>query len=466
MSNAIGGKGATILMLAIIAFVTLMDGIDGSIVNVALPTLAKDFDTDTGTIAWITVIYFIMMAGLMIPFARLCKNGHLRKVLFVGLALFTVSSLFCGLSGDLSTLIISRTLQGIGAAMMGASAPMLCVRFLPMKSLGLGMGVLTLGSSMGFAIGPALGGVIIDVLSWNWLFFINIPMGLIILPLVLKAIPRDEKKSDHIDVIGAVLLFSTILFGALAIERLPYEGESLIVIVSACAFAICISLFIFAGLRKHDPILNPRVFTHRRFNIVFLALLMINVAYMGILYLMPFYLSNVMGLSPSVSGAYLFIPPIITLVICIPISRWSDRIGSRRGFSIVACAVMVMVFAIMALLGREGTMIALIVTLVNMGLVWGFCGGPMTSRIVEEISDESREIGTTLMNESIYLGGTIGTALFAMAFTFGSGAGNISFIDLPTEIFLDGFEFSMVIGAVVAALSLIATFVVRNKRSV
>jgi len=465
MHEASMGKGTIILILIVIAFAALMDGVDASIVNVALPVLAAEFGTDTGTIAWVTVIYFIMMAGLMIPFARIAKNGSLKKVLFGGLLLFTVSSLFCGLSDNFPMLMIFRTAQGVGAAMMGASVPMLCVKFLPVKSLGLGLGILTMGSSLGFAIGPALGGIMIDIVSWHWLFLINVPMGLIILPLVLKVLPKDEKMSGNVDIIGAILLFTTILFGALALERMPYSGESSLVLISTFAFFICISLFIFVELRKHDPILNVRVFKHHKFNAVFLAYLTINAAYMGILYLLPFYLNNTMGFSSSISGAYLFIPPLITLIVCIPISRWSDRIGNRRSFSIIACLMMLMSFLSMSLFGRDGSLIPLIVALGGMGMMWGFCGGPMASRIVEEISDESREIGSTLMNESIYLGGTVGTALFAMVFTFGSGAGNVNFADLPSEIFLDGFELAMIVGVAISMVSLILSFLVSEKRS-
>jgi len=456
-------KRTTMLMLVVIAFVSLIDGLDGGIINVALPTLAKDFSTDTSTISWVTAIYFIMMAGLMIPFARIAKNGHIKKVLFVGLAIFTASSLLCGLSMNFPMLLICRTIQGLGAAMMGAAIPMLCVKFLPACNLGLGLGVLTMGSALGFALGPALGGIITEMISWHWIFLINVPLGIAILPLIIKTLPKDTKSSEKLkDISGALLLFSTVLFGAISLERASHGNDSILAIISATLFVICLTLFILVELKKDDPMLNVRVFTHHKFNLVFLAFLLVGLAYMGLAYLMPFYMSNTLGFSSSESGMYLLIAPLVTLTLSVPISRWSDRTG-RRWFSVASCFVLLLAFILMAMFSKEKMLLPLIVSLFFMGLMWALCGGPMGSRIIEEVSDESREMGSTLMNESIYLGGTIGTALFAMLFTIGSGAGNINFSDLPSDIFMDGFVFSMTAGAVITFIALIASFVVKDK---
>jgi Arabinose efflux permease len=458
-------KRTTMLMLVVIAFVSLIDGLDGGIVNVALPTLAKDFSTDTSTISWVTAIYFIMMAGLMIPFARIAKNGHIRKVLFVGLAIFTVSSLLCGISMNFPMLLICRAIQGMGAAMMGAAVPMLCVKFLPSCNLGLGLGVLTMGSALGFALGPALGGIITEIISWHWIFLINVPLGIIILPLVLKTLPKDPKSSKNLkDISGALLLFSTVLFGAISLERASHGSDSMLAMISAILFLTCLVLFILVELKKDDPMLNVRVFTHHKFNLVFLAFLLVCLAYMGMAYLMPFYMSNTLGFSSSESGLYLLLAPVVTLILSVPISRWSDRTG-RRWFSVASCFVLLIAFVLMAMFSREKMLLPLIISLLFMGLMWALCGGPMGSRIIEEVSDESREMGSTLMNESVYLGGTIGTTLFAMLFAIGSGAGSIDFSDLPTDIFMDGFVFSMIAGAVITFIALVASLVVRDKKA-
>ena len=464
MSEVVQGKRTITLILVVIAFAALMDGLDGSIVNVALPTMATDFGTDTGTIAWVAIIYFVMMAGLMITFARVAKNGVIKKILFLGLVIFTVSSLFCGISTSFQMLIAFRAIQGIGAAMMGAAIPMACVRYLPPFNLGLGMGVLTMGSSLGFALGPVVGGILTDLLSWHWIFLINVPLGLIIIALLLKVLPADEGyNGNKIDITGAALLLAAIIFGVLALERAPYSEEMGLVMFCTAACILFLIAFIIVELKKTDPILNVRVFKHWRFDSVLFAYMLANLTYMGMLYLMPFYMHVCMGFSTSVSGMYLLISPVLTLIFCIPISRLSDR-TERRIFSITACMIMTLGCVIMAVYSRESLILPLVATLICMGLMWAFCGGPMSSRVVENIADESREMGSSLMNEFVYLGGTIGTALFAMLFTIGSGAGNVNFSDLPQDVFLDGFVFAMIAATIISAVSVFLSFIVKEKR--
>lgn len=463
MTEVAAGRKNIAWILVVIAFVALMDGLDGSIVNVALPSMAESFDKDAGTIAWVAVTYFMMMAGLMITFARIAKNGAIKKILFYGLAIFTASSLFCGISVNFEMLLIFRIVQGIGAAMMGAAVPMACVKYLPAQNLGVGISILTLGASLGFALGPAVGGVITDFLSWHWIFLINIPLGLIVLPILLKFIPKDDGYTRGLDIKGAVLLFSAILFGVVAIERLPHSENILLIILLGVACVLSLAAFIMVELRKKDPILNVRVFKHWKFNSVLSAYMLSNLVYMGVLYLLPFYMHVCLGFSSSISGAYLLISPLITLILCIPIAKWSDR-TQRRSFSVASCILLTASCVILALYSRDSAIIPLLVALVCMGLTWALCGGPMGSRIIENVSDESREMGSSLMNEFVYLGGTIGTALFAMLFTIGSGAGNINYSDLPPDIFLDGFVFSMIIAIVLAAVTIILSAVVKEPK--
>ena len=161
------------LLLVAVGIAVFMDALDGSVVNIALPVIAEEFGADAGTISWVSVAYLVTVAGLILIFGKLADHGHMKILFIAGFILFTLGSVFCGLSPDLLILIISRIFQGAGAAMIAASAPMICVKYLPAKMLGVSMGVLTAASSIGFAIGPAIGGVITQLLSWHWIFFIN-----------------------------------------------------------------------------------------------------------------------------------------------------------------------------------------------------------------------------------------------------------------------------------------------------
>lgn len=461
-----GGKGrSSLLLLFVVAFIALMDGMDGSIINVALPALAVAMHTDTGTIAWVTVAYFMMIAGLILVFGKIASNGAIKKVMLSGLALFTVSSVLCGISDNLAMLVGARVLQGTGAAMMGATAPMICVRYLPAERLGLGLGVITLGSSLGYSVGPAVGGFIVDAISWHWCFFINIPLALLILPVMLKAVPKDYRETRiPLDKIGSLSFFTMVAAGIYALERCSHPGEE---IPSAIAFAVSVfslALFIRTERRSANPLLHIRAFRNRRFVSVLLSFSIINLVYMGLLYLIPFHLHANLGMNSLTSGLYLLLPSAITLLLVVPLSRMSDSKG-RRPFAVAACAAMTAASIIWYAAAPSGSLPLIILSLVLFGLTWALCGGAMASRVVEEISDESHEIGSSLMTEGIYIGCAAGTALYAMMFTMYSGSGSTDFADLPAEVFLGGFMFVLAVSVVLSGIALLMSAAVSEKKS-
>ncbi|MDE2522946.1 MAG: MFS transporter [Methanocorpusculum sp.] len=456
------------LLLVAIAISVVMDSFDGSIVNVALPVMAADFGTDAETIAWVSITYFLMMAGLLMMFGKLAERGYIRKVFIGGFTIFIVGSAICGCSPDLFVLLGARLFQGIGAAMIAATAPMLCVLCLPGKILGLGLGVITMASSVGCAAGPAIGGILTHYLSWHWIFLINIPIGIIAIPFSLMVIPKKDcivlKRS--FDFAGAVFLFAMMIFGIYALECLPHLGiyhpQILISFVLAGLFAL---LFVVRELSCKTPIVNVRVFSLWRFDAVLAAYFIMNAVYTGALYLLPFYLLANMQFDIMTIGLFLFIPPVLTAILGIPIGKWSDRVGRRR-FAIGACLALVAFNVIFAVILPEMGLIPLISALGLMGVVWGLAGGTAAGRIVENVPKGEQGTGSSLMVTSIYLGSVVGTALYAMLFTLAtSQSGGVgAFQDLDPAQVLSGFHFAILIGLIPAVLSVILSVVVREQK--
>ncbi len=224
MSKSAVPKQSLLLLIAV-ALGGLMDGLDGSIINIALPVIAADFGTDTGSVSWTVIIYLLMVAGTILIFGNIAGRGHVKKTLIIGFGTFTIASLLCGLSVSLPMLIAARLVQGLGAAMIIACAPIVCVKFMPSNILGLSFGVLTAATSIGFAVGPAIGGILTHYLSWNRIFFINIPIGIFAVLYCLKVVPKGQaENSAQFDWIGAVLLFIVMASGVYVLERLPHFG--------------------------------------------------------------------------------------------------------------------------------------------------------------------------------------------------------------------------------------------------
>jgi EmrB/QacA subfamily drug resistance transporter len=452
------------LLLIAIVFLTTMDGMDASIVNIALPSIAASFSIDTSTAAWVSLTYFMMMAGLLLVFGRLADRGIIKRLLIAGLAVFTIFSLVCGMATVFEMLIIGRIFQGVGAAVMGACAPLLCVRFLPKSSLGLGMSVIAVGASIGYASGPTLGGFITQFLSWYWIFIINVPIGIAGILFLIRAIPGDKGYDRaKFDVPGSILSMVAIIAGVFAIERSSHMGLDNEQV--AAAIFICIlsaSLFIIWERRCKDPILNLKIFRSWIFNSVFSTYLLINLVGTGIWYLTPFYLSLVMGLDPATSGLLMLIPPAVTLIISTPIGRWSDRSG-RRWFSIMSCLSMTAASGILFLIEPAMGMDPMIIALLLMGVLWGTCG-PAASRIVERIGYGEKGTGSALIAVAAYLGASVGAAAYAAFFSLFSGAGNTPFTELELDVFLNGYHGVMLLGMVLAILAVVLSAIVKDER--
>ncbi len=453
------------LLLIAVGITVFMDALDGSVVNIALPVIAAEFGADTGTISWVSVAYLLTLAGLILIFGKPADRGYVKILFILGFILFTLGSIVCGLSPDLTLLIISRVFQGAGASMIAASTPMICIKYLPSKMLGVSMGVLTAASSIGFAVGPTIGGVITHFLSWHWIFFINIPIGIFAVLFALKIIPRASvPERSPFDFTGAVGLFCLMVSGVVVLERLPHLGLFDPLIIGAlCVSLVSLILFCAAELRSSHPILNIRVFKKRPLTFVVTAFLVSQITSSGLFYLLPFYLSAGMQFDSATSGLLLFIPAAVTAVLSIPLGHWSDMTG-RRGFVIAAFGVMSVTNLIYAFIVTEWGLIPLIGSLVLMGMIWGIGGGAASSRIVEHMPKGEEGTGSSLMITTMYFGCVVGIALYAAVFTaLTSAVGSVvSFADLDYSVFMYGFHITNAVGILIAAAALIFSAVVKD----
>jgi EmrB/QacA subfamily drug resistance transporter len=407
------------------------------------------------------------MAGLILVFGNLADRGIMKRVFVGGLVLFTVGSAACGFAPGLGVLLAARIVQGIGAAMIAAVASLLCVRCLPPQMIGLAMGVLAASSSIGFAAGPALGGILTHYLSWHWIFLINIPIGIIGIVLALRVIPADvpDTEKKPYDLPGAATLFGAMVFGIFALEEVSALGVTDPWII-ACAVlcALFTLLFIVRELRTAAPFIRLSMFRKWQFTAVLAAFLLINVVYLGVIYLLPFYLSASMNFSLIISGIFLFIPPAVTGLISIPFGRWSDRYGPRW-FAVAACGILILFGAIFTVIVPEWGYLPLITGLVLMGLVFGIAGGAGAGRIIENAPPGEEGTGSSLMLTTIYFGGVLGTALYATVLTSATASGGVvTFADLDPAVFLAGFHFTIFVGLILSVIPLVLSAMVKDTK--
>jgi len=454
---------AEILALVAMAFGVFMDGLDASIVNIALPSIAESFGADANSVAWVTIVYFMMNAGLMLSFGRLSDSGHIKKVYIAGFAIFALSSLACGLSWDLGSLVASRIAQGLGAAMLAAVAPMICVRFLSRDKLGLGMSILMLSGAVGFCSGPIVGGVLVDVASWHWAFFINVPIGIGAVALAMRCLPKDrETTASKLDLKGTALLFVAVICGVYAMEMFSREGQGMICIALTVAMVLCLVLLVHVERRAAHPMLDIGMFRDWRFDSSVLTYLMINICYMGIAYIIPFYMTKELGLSYTFAGLLILIPSVVVILVSVPIGRYGD-IHGRRMLSIMATVVLLASAIFYAVLVPEMGWLPFVAVGIMGGVVWGLCGA-VASRIVDLSPESERGMASTLSNFLYYTGGSIGTAMFASLVTLGSGTAGIPIDLISPEEFMDGYTFAMIFAVVASVLAVISAAIVNEKK--
>ena len=462
---------SSVLLLVVIFIACLMDGLDGSIVNVALPTIAGVFDTDIGTVSWVALAYLMAVASTIFLFGPLASRGWLKQLFIAGFILFTVASVVCGFSPTLPVLIIARLAEGLGAAMMVSCAPIICVKYLPSDMLGLSFGLMAAATSVGFALGPALGGVLTHLLSWHWIFWINIPIGIFGVLFACKAVPSrasvfEPANRQPFDLSGALALLICIASATVFLERMPQLGGlHPLILVCAVAFVVSLIYFIRHSLKIAHPVLNIRLFRLRPVTCIVIAYLILQVVISGIIYLLPFYFTNQFGVDTLICGLLMLIQPLITALLGTSFGRWSDRYGRRR-FCVISSAAVVVLTAIFAFVSPSVGLIPFIVTLVGFGVFLAMAFGPMSSQIVDQMPAGERETGSTLTLAIVYIAAVIGTALFAALFTLVTGDGGSvpSFADLTPSLFLSGFQVAMGSGVILMAAATVLAAAVRNRR--
>ncbi|HEX2927007.1 MAG TPA: MFS transporter [Ruminiclostridium sp.] len=319
------------MILVNIVLLTFMACLDSSIVNVALPVMANKFSVGMSSISTVISTYLIAISATVLIFGRLGDIKGKVKIFKIGIAVFTLGSLLCAVSGSLHILVASRIIQAIGAAAFMSTSQGIVTRVFPANERGRALGITGSFVALGTLVGPPLGGFIVDVASWQYIFLINIPIGIFAFIMGLKVLPRDEEsKNAKFDIKGAILFLICIisLFAAL----LTGEQIGFLKPVILASFAVAVvSLILFVKIegRVESPLLQLNIFKNKLFSLSIFCGFLLFVCMNCSNIIMPFYFQDVIKMSPAMTGLYLTIYPLILLVVS-PISGYmSDKIGSE-----------------------------------------------------------------------------------------------------------------------------------------
>jgi EmrB/QacA subfamily drug resistance transporter len=402
------------LILTTVSLGSLMSTLDGSIVNIALPRIQSDFGIDLTTVEWVVVAYLLVVGSLLLPFGRLGEVLGFKRVYLAGFALFTIASVLCGAAPNELALIAFRVLQAVGAAMNMAMGPAIIARTFPAAERGRALGLNGVSVSVGLSLGPVIGGIITQGLTWRSIFFINAPIGILAILWAWRILPAEDRRGGQSFDLGGALLSGVGLFCLLLAlsEGQGWGWTSFSTLGLMAAFVALAALFLFVEHRAVQPLVDLNLFRSRPFSAGLVTLV---VAFAGLLtasFLLPFLLQQTRGFSPLEAGL-LMTPMPLSMALVAPLSGMaSDRLGPRIPASL-GMAIVVLGLLSLTQLPVDFTLPDLVWRLVLLGVGQGMFGSPNSSAVLGSVPRNRVGTASGMLAQMRVDGQALGIALSA-----------------------------------------------------
>jgi EmrB/QacA subfamily drug resistance transporter len=402
------------LVLAVLCVGVFMLLLDGTIVNIAIPSILKAFGTSFSGVEWVMNSYLLVFAVLLITTGRFGDLYGRKLIFIIGLALFTLSSLACGLSPSVGFLIGFRAIQGLGGAMMMPNTLSIIANVFPPEERGKAMGFWGAVSGFSLAIGPSLGGVLVDAASWRWIFFINVPIGIILLGMALKFVPEstDPGSVKQIDYPGVAVLTGSLFCLTFAlIEGQKYGWTSGLILGLFAATVVGLAAFVLIQRRQLQPLMQLSLFRNRTYSVTNVVGLILSFAMMGVFFLLPVFLQAILGYSAIKAG--LVMTPLAAVVIVSSPSAGtlSDRIGPKwlmfSGMLVTAVGFYLTMRAMVADASWTGLVLPFAVSGFGIGMVMPV----MTSAVMGSVPVEKAGQASGVISSMRQIGSVLGIAV-------------------------------------------------------
>lgn len=452
-------------VLAIVGTGVFMCTLDSSIVNVSLPMIARHFGVLVGgAVEWVMIAYLVVIAATLLTVGRLSDYFGYKPIWMAGLVIFTLGSAASGAAPALGGLIGARVLQGLGGSLLMAISPAMLTSAFPAHERGRALGLNTTIVALGVSAGPALGGVITQVASWRWIFYVNVPIGVAGVLATALLLPRARRGGRlRFDVVGA--LASGIALAALTgVLSFGYEigwGSPPVIGVAATA-VIAIAVFVWHERRFDAPLLERTLFRDRIFLWANLSLVLSFLAAFAVAFLLPFYFEELRGLDPEHTGL-LLTPFPITVAFVAPISgRLADRIGTRwlasAGMTVL-CLGLVMLSRLDATTSTWGVIWPQVIAALGQGMFQS----PNNSAIMGAAPRDRQGIAAGVLATGRTMGQSISIAIAGAVFVgYGAAAAGRELLRQPGDpalaaVFVRGYRAALLTCAALAAIAIVTS---------
>ncbi|MEU7721707.1 MFS transporter [Streptomyces tibetensis] len=413
-------RGKWILLTTVLG--SSMALLDSTVVNVALPRIGRDLDASLSALQWTVNAYMVTLAGLILLGGALGDRFGRRKVFVVGVVWFALASLLCGIAPNAGVLIAARALQGVGGALLTPGSLALIQASFHPDDRGRAVGLWSGFGGIGAAVGPFVGGWLVDGPGWRWVFLLNVPVALVCVPVALRHVPEsgDQQAHGRFDVLGAVL-------GALALALVTYAlieaGEGgLVVVVSAVAGLAAAVAFVIVERRRPDPMMPPDIFASRQFTAVNLVTLCVYAALGGFFFLGALQLQVVVGYSALAAGTALLPTTVLMLLLSARSGELADRIGPRIPLTVgpLLCAAGML---LMLRVGPGASYLAdVLPALVVLGLGMVTLVAPLTATVLGSVSVVRAGLASGINNAAARAAGLMAVAALPLLTGMGEEA--------------------------------------------
>ncbi len=440
--------------LGAVAVGLFMIMLDNTVVNVAVPSIQRELGVGLSELQWIVTGYALSFAALMMTGGKLADLFGRRRIFVIGIVIFTISSLFCGLAQSGESLIAWRIVQGVGAALMNPATLAIISATFPPRQRGMAIGIWAGVAALALAIGPLVGGLLTEHLSWSWVFLVNVPVGVVGVVASYLLIDESRDMSDEQRLDPAGLLTSGLGLFALTyglIEANTYGWSSARIVGSFVAAVVLLGSFVILELRQRVPMLDLTLFQNGTFAGANVVILMVGLAMFGVFFFVSLYMQNILGFSAVQAGAA-FLPMTVLIILVAPIAgKLSDRIGSRwlmtGGMTLLGVQLLYY-----STLGTTANFWDLLPALLIGGVGMSLTMTPSAAAIIGSVPVDKSGVGSAVMNTMRQIGGSIGVALIGAIIAAKVGDRR------SPEAFVDGFSTALVVasgfafvGAIVAA---------------
>ncbi|MBZ9622297.1 MFS transporter [Clostridium sp. FP2] len=451
------------VILFIVVMVTFMCTLDSSIVNVALPVMAKALNVSSGNIQLVVTSYLIIISATILVFGRLGDVVGKTKVFKFGLALFTLGSLLCGITSSLPVLVFARVIQGIGAAGTMANNQGIITEVFPVNERGKALGITGTFVALGSLVGPALGGFIVSTTSWEYIFLINVPIGIITLFYSLRILPKGHKTAKvKSDGLGALLFMFAIVPLFVALGKGQEIGFTNPIILLGFLIAI-ISFISFIKVEKlrESPLLQLEIFEDKLFSLSIFCGFISFVAIFCSIIIQPFYLQDVLKFSPASTGVILMIFPLILSVVAPISGHLSDKIGSEI-LTFIGLVLTSLGLLLMSTLNEQSSIISMVIFIATMSVGNGLFQSPNNSLVMSTVPKDklgiAGSVNALVRNLGMVCGIALATTILYNRMSYKIGHRVTDYVIGRNDAFIYGMKTVYITAAAICMIGAILTF--------